>query len=111
MLHIDAMQFDFIPGKDTMNATFIAHQLQEKNLEKKKEKLYLAFVDLEIAFDCVHREVVKSAMRKLVVDEWLIRTAIATYRNDNNVIRTNTNVADKFHVKVRIHQGFVLTCS
>ena len=69
MLHIDAMQFDFIPRKDTMDATFIARQLQEKNLEKKKEKLYLAFVDMEIAFDCVHREVVKSAMRKLVVDE------------------------------------------
>ena len=50
--------FAFIPGKGTMNVIFIARQLQERYLEKKK-KLFFAFVDLEKAFDQVPREVVK----------------------------------------------------
>ena len=50
--------FAFIPGKGTMNVIFIARQLQERYLEKKK-KLFFAFVDLEKASDQVPREVVK----------------------------------------------------
>ena len=36
-------------------------------------------MDLEKAFDRVPREVVKWALRKLGVDEWLIRTVMALY--------------------------------
>ena len=60
---------------DTM---FILRQVQEKHQSKKK-KLYYAFVDLEKAFDRVPREVVRWAMRKLGVDEWLIRTVMPLY--------------------------------
>ena len=41
MIDIDAMQFGFMPGKGTMDAIFVAHQLQEGYLEKKK--LFLPF--------------------------------------------------------------------
>jgi len=37
-------------GKETTNAIFIARQLQEKYVAKKKGQL-IAFVDLEKAFD------------------------------------------------------------
>ena len=41
---------------------------------------------LEKAFDRIPREVVKWAMRKLGVDEWLIRAVMTIYRNsDDNV--------------------------
>ena len=44
---IDNMQFGFMPGKGTTDAIFIMRQVQEKHQEKKKKKLYYAFVDLE----------------------------------------------------------------
>ena len=69
------MQFGFMPGKGTTDAIFIMRQVQEKHQATKK-KLYNAFVDLEKAFD-VPREVVRWALRKLGVDEWLIRTVMA----------------------------------
>ena len=78
VLEIDNMQFGFMPGKGTTDAIFIMRKIQEKHQAKKK-KLYYAFVDLEKAFDRVPREVVRWALRKLGVDEWLIRTVMALY--------------------------------
>ena len=46
---------------------------------RNTKKLYYAFVDLGKAFDRVPREVVRWALRKLCVDEWLIRTVMAMY--------------------------------
>ena len=40
VVDIDAMQLSFMLGKDTMDASFIGRQLQEKYFEKKK-KLFL----------------------------------------------------------------------
>ena len=104
LVDTDAMQFGFMPRKSTINAIFTACQLQERYLEKKK-KLFFAFVDVENTFDRVPREVVKWAMRKLGVDEWLIRAVMIMCRNSNSVIRVNNTVGDKFDVKVRVHQG------
>ena len=106
LVDIDAMQFGFIPGKGSMDAIFIARQLQERYLEKKK-KLSFASVDLEKAFDLVSREVVKWVMRKLGVDEWSIRAVMTMYRNSKSVIRVNNTLWDKFDVKIGVHQGSV----
>ena len=61
-----------MPGKEATDAMFIMRQVQEKHQAKKK---YYVFVDLEKAFD-IPREVVRWALRKLCVDEWLIRTVM-----------------------------------
>ena len=91
-----------------MDAIFIARQLQERFLEKKRE-LYFAFVDLEKAFDRVPREIVKWAMRKLKVDEWLIDIVMAMYQDSNSSVRINNTIGKTFKVKVGVHQGSVLS--
>ena len=75
------MQFEFMTGKGTTDAIFIMRQVQEKHQAKKK-KVYYAFVDLDKAFDRVPREVVKWALRKLGVDEWLICTVMTFVYRD-----------------------------
>ena len=47
-------------------------------------------------------------MRKLGVNEWLIRAAMTMYRNRNSVIRVKNTVRYKFDVQVGVHQGSVL---
>ena len=83
-------------------------QVQEKH-EAKKKKLYYAFVDLEKAFDRVPREVVRWALRKLGVDEWLIRTVMALYIEVFTIVRTYAGLSESFEMKVGLHQGSLLS--
>ena len=71
-VQIDGMQFGFRSGRDTTDAIFIVRQMKERFLAKKQE-VWMAFVDLEKAFDRVLHEVVWWALRKLGVDEWLVK--------------------------------------
>ena len=43
MVKVDEMQFDFMPGKGTIDAEFILTRLQEKYFDKEK-KLYKNYV-------------------------------------------------------------------
>ena len=57
--------------------------MQEKHYAKNK-KLYLAFVDREKAFDRVPREVIWWAMRKVGLEEWIVRFVQAMYKNNRS---------------------------
>ena len=105
---IDSMQFGFMPGRSTIDAIFIALQLQERYLGNKK-KLHFAFVDLKKAFDRVPREVVRWSLRKLRVMEWLVRMVMAMYSGSKSRVRINNVLGNKFSVKVDVHQGSVLS--
>jgi len=63
-------------GKGTTDAIFSARQMQEK-FSVKGKKLYFGFVDLEKAFDRVPREVIRWAMCKLGVEEWLVSAVVS----------------------------------
>ena len=65
-------QFGFVPGRGTTDAIFVVRQLQKKYLAVNK-RLYMAFVDLEKAFDRVPLKVIWWALRKLGVEEWIMR--------------------------------------
>src|SRR2546425_9764037 len=68
IVKMDDMQFGFSPGKGTTDPIFIVRQVQEKFLGKQKE-LWIAFVDLEKAFDWVPRDVLWWALRRVGVEE------------------------------------------
>ena len=66
--------------------------------------MYYVFVDLEKAVDRVPRDVVKLALGKLGVDEWLIRTVMALCKEDCTVVRTDVGLSESFEVNVGVHQ-------
>ena len=69
----------------------------------------MAFVDLEKAFDRVPRKVLWWAMRKLGVDEWLVKLVQAMYTNASCRVRVGASYSEDFSVKVGVHQGSVLS--
>jgi len=85
-IDIDDMQFGLVKGKGTTDAIFIVRQMQEK-FRAKEKKLYFGFVYLEKAFDRVLREVIRWAVHKLGVKEWLILSYVYVYRW-KTVVRT-----------------------
>ena len=108
MVKIDEMQFGFSPGKGTTDAIFIVRQILEKYLGKHKE-LWMAFVDLEKAFDRVPREVLWWALRRVGVDEWIVKVIKSMYEGVTTSVKMNGEESANFEVKVGVHQGSVLS--
>ena len=95
-------------GRGTTDAIFIVRQLQEKHLAANKP-LYMAFVDLKKAFDRVPRDVIWWAMRKLGIDEWLVRLVQSMYKDVRSRVRVGDGYSEEFGVGVGVHQGSVLS--
>ena len=111
LVSIDDSQFGIVPGRGTTDAIFVVRQLQEKYLAANK-RLYMAFVDLEKAFDRVPRKVIWWALRKLGVEEWIVRLVQGMYANARSCVRVGEGYSEEFEVKVGVHQGSVLShCS
>ena len=69
----------------------------------------MAFVDLEKAFDRVPRKVIWWALRKLGVEEWIVRLVQGMYANARSRVRVGQGFSKEFEVKVGVHQGSVLS--
>ena len=108
VVSIDDSQFGFVPGRGTTDAIFVVRQLQEKYLAVNK-RLYMAFLDLEKAFDRVPRKVIWWALRKLGVEEWIVRLVQGMYANARSRVRVGEGFSKEFEVKVGVHQGSVLS--
>ena len=91
----------------TTDAIFIVRQLQEKHLAANKP-LYVAFVDLEKAFDRVPPNVIWWAMRKLGTDKWLVHLVQSMYKDVRSRVRVGDGYSEEFGVGVGVHQGSIL---
>ena len=107
-IDIDDRQFGFMKGKGTTDAIFIVRQMQEK-FRAKRKKLYFGFVDSEKAFHRVPREVIRWAMRKFGVEEWLVSAVMSMCTGAKTVLKTVYGNSNGFEVKVGMHQGSALS--
>ena len=105
---VDDSQFGFISGRGTTDANFVVRQLQEKYLAANK-RFYMAFVDLEKVFDSAPQKVIWWALRKLGVEEWIVRLVQGMYANARSCVHVGEGYSEEFEVKVRVHQGPVLS--
>ena len=71
--------------------------------------LYMAFVDMEKAFDRVPRNFIWWAMRKLGIDEWLVRLVQSMYKDVRSRVRVGDGYSEAIGVGVGVHQGSVLS--
>ena len=108
MVSIDDSQFGFVQGRGATDAIFVVRQLQEKYLAANK-RLYMAFVDLEKVFDRVPWKVIWWALRKLSVEEWIVRLVQGMFANAWSRVRVGEEYNEEFEVKVGVLQGSVLS--
>ena len=108
VVSIDDSQFGFVPGRRITDAIFVVSQLQEKYLAANK-RLYMAFVYIEKAFDRVPQKVIWWALRKLGLDEWIVRLVQGICSNARSRVHVGEGYSEEFEVKVGVHQGSVLS--
>lgn len=70
--------------------------------------MHFTFAYLKKAFDCGLWDVFPVGLRKLGVDDWLVRLVESLYKNDQSRDWVNGSVSDDFLVQVGLHQGAVL---
>ena len=99
-IEVDDMQLGFVKAKVTIDAIFMARQMQEK-FRVKGKKLYFGFVDLEKK-NLTACQVISWAMRKLGVEEWLVSAVISLYTGAKTVARTVYGNSKGFEVKAGI---------
>ena len=106
-LDIDKMQYEFMPGRGAVDAVLVLRKLSEKFRDKKK--LFFIFVDLEKAFDLMHREVLCFNVRLKGVQEYLVNEAMSLYKGCETAVSVDGELSSSFSVKVGVHQGSVLS--
>ena len=107
-IQIDDMQFGFMPGKGTTDPIFVLRQRQEKTLEGNGA-MFMAFVDLEKAYDRIPREVVFWSLRKKRVTEKLVRVIASLYRGCKTKVICAAGESVNFPIQVGLHQGSALS--
>jgi len=80
-----------------------------ENFRVEGKKLCFGFVDLDKAFDRVPREVIRCAMHKLGVEEWLVSAVMSMYTGAKTDVSTVYDNSSGLEVKVGMHQGSELS--
>ena len=97
-----------MPGRRTVDAVFVLRRLSEK-FRAKNKKLCLVFVYLERAFDWVPREVIRFALRRKGVPEYLVNGVMPLHKGCKTAVSVDGELSSSFSVKVGVHQGSVLS--
>ena len=108
VVDIDKMQYGFMPRRGTVDAVFVLRRLTEK-FRAKNKKLLFVFVDLEKAFDRVPREVIRFALRRKGVPEYLVNGVMSLYEGCKTAVLVDGELSSSFSVKVGVHQGSALS--
>ncbi|CAH2103819.1 unnamed protein product [Euphydryas editha] len=76
---------------------------------KNKQILWMVFIDLEKAFDCVPMTVIWQALRAQNIPEHYIKLIMDMYHNVQTCVRSPAGLSKNFDVNVVVHQGSVLS--
>ena len=79
------------------------------NIDHEILSTVMAFVDLEKAFNRVPQKVIWWALRKLGVEEWIVRLVQGMCANAWSHVRVGEGYSEEIEVKVGVHQGSVLS--
>ena len=103
---LEEPQSGFRKGRGIQDHIFTIKQLIEKNLNSG---VFIAFLDLEKAFDSIPREVVWRSLSERGVDRRLIDCIASIYKTTRNYVRTGNLKSREFVTKEGLRQGGVLS--
>jgi hypothetical protein len=108
VINVIKNQFEFMPGRSTMEAIFLIRQRMERCREQKKD-LHMIFIDLEKAYDKVPRNVIWWTLQKHKISSKYITLIKDMYDNVVISVRTSDRDTNDFSINIGLHQGSALS--
>uniref|UniRef100_A0A8C4S0K5 Reverse transcriptase domain-containing protein n=1 Tax=Erpetoichthys calabaricus TaxID=27687 RepID=A0A8C4S0K5_ERPCA len=105
---IQEEQCGFRPGRGTVDQLYTLSRVLEGAWEFTQQ-VYMCFVDLEKAFDCVPRGIQWGVLREYGVPDRLIRTVWSLYNRCQSLVRIAGSKPNPFPLRVGLRQGCPLT--
>ena len=105
---LDEAQCGFRKGRSIQDQIFTIKQLIEK-IKKQNRNAYLAFIDLEKAFDRVNIQKIWSSLQKRKIPPKLLQTTKSLYKVNRMYVRTNNMESKEFTINNGLRQGGVLS--
>ena len=105
---IAEVQGGFRRGRGCTDQTFMVRQLCEKYAAKGKD-VYVAFLDLEKAYDRVDREALWKVLRIYGIGGRLLQAVESMYAGSKACVRVGSEVSEWFPVRVGVRQGCVMS--
>jgi exonuclease III len=101
-------QHGFRSGRSTVDMVFTLRRIMDKHWEYNKP-LYIAFLDLEKAFDRVPRTKLWESLDHYNLPGHLKRAIISLYENTQNRVATGNDAETWFETNAGVRQGSVLS--
>lgn len=105
---LEESQSSFRRGRSSQDHVFTVRQLIEKRRLQGKN-LYLAFVDIQKAFDSVPRKIIWQSLRERGIQERLSSNIRNIYRMTRSYVRKDNGQSEEFVTKDGLRQGGVLS--
>lgn len=106
--HLSTSQSGFRRGCSTQDHVFTIKEITHKTISQGKEA-YLAFLDLEKAFDSVSQQKIWESLNKRGVNSKLLRTIKSLYKNNTSYVRKQNWRSDIFDTNKGLRQGGVMS--
>lgn len=103
---LEDTQSGFRKGRGVQDHIFTIKQIMEKRGNKN---IYMAFIDLEKAFDSVSRKEIWESLKRRGVNKKLRDNIKTMYKITRNYVRTGNSQSDIFETKDGLRQGGVLS--
>lgn len=89
-------QFGFRKGRGTADAIYVLNYIINKELSKKRGKVFAFFADLRAAFDRVDRQELNRRMKRIGIEDHLRKRVMETYIETKNTVRIGERYTEDF---------------
>lgn len=89
-------QFGFRAGRSIIDAIYTLNFVVNREIVKKKGKIFAFFADLKVAFDKVDRTVLRKMLKKIEIGEQLRKRIMETYQETKNRVKVGNRKLEEF---------------